>query len=195
MAKTKGTTSPPPSLAAWQARATHTITLPSGQRVQIRVVGIGTLLEKGDLPEDLLEIAVLELTSEGGATAALASDLAGAENGNREKAMERIASYGEFQRHLVCSAVVGVETEQGTFEPLTLTPDDIASGTLPEDDLAMIAEIVQRLRAHDARGVRIGVEPLDRWATFREAHGCPDANCEGCTKLVAALSSVDVGAV
>lgn len=198
-AKTKTASTPPtPSLAAWQARATHTITLPSGQRIQIRIPGIGTLLEKGDLPEDLLEIALLELTTEGGATAALAAELAQSENGNREQALERLASYGEFQRHLVCAAVCGVETSPDVFEPITLTAESLFDGSLPEDDLAMVAEIVQRLRAHDARGVRIGVEPIDRWATFREAHGCDgdepgNPPCKGCEKLVAALSSVDVG--
>lgn len=193
---TKHASTPPtPSLAAWQARATHTITLPSGQRIRIRIPGIGTLLEKGDLPEDLLEMALLELTAEGGATAALAGELANAENGNREKAVERIARYGEFQRHLVCAAVVAVETAPDAFEPLTLTPESLLDGSLPEDDLAMVAEIVQRLRAHDARGVRIGVEPIDRWATFRESHGCADEGCEGCQKLIDALSSTDVGAV
>lgn len=187
-------TSPTPSLAAWQARALHTITLQSGQRLQIRIPGIGTILEKGDLADNLLEIALLELTTKGGATAALAADLA-SENGNRDEALKRISRYGEFQRHLVCTAVVGIETAPGVFEPITLTPADLLDGSLPEDDLAMVAEIVQRLRFHDARGVRIGVEPLDRWATFREAHECPDEDCEGCQKLVEVLSSVDVGAV
>lgn len=193
--KTKSVSTPPtPSLAAWQARATHTITLSSGQRVQIRIPGIATILEKGDLADDLLEIALLELTTKGGATAALAADLA-SENGNREQALERIARYGEFQRHLVCAAVVAVETAPHVFEPLGLTPDSLLDGSLPEDDLAMVAEIVQRLRFYDARGVRIGVEPIDRWAAFREAHGCPDEDCEGCAKLIDALSSVDVGAL
>jgi hypothetical protein len=59
----------------------------------------------------------------------------------------------------------------------------------------MVSEIVQRLRVTDARGVRIGVEPLDRWASFREAHGCPDQDCPGCAQLVRELSSVDVGDV
>jgi len=181
------------SLSAWQARAVHTITCPSGQRLKIRIPGIGTLLEKGDLPDDLLEIALLELTTEGGATAVLATELT-SENGDRSKALERIAHYGEFQRHLVCSAVEAIETAPGVFEPLTLTADDLLSGSLPEDDLALVAEIVQRLRVHDARGVRIGVEPLDRWATFREVHHCTE-DCEGCAELVQRLSSVDVGGV
>lgn len=192
--KTKSASTHSPELAVWQARSTHKLTLPSGQRVQIRIPGIATILEKGDLPEDLLEIALLELTSEGGATAALAAELASG-NGNQAKAIERLARYGEFQRHLVGAAVMGVETSPDVFTPITLTPEDLLDGSLPEDDLAMIAEIVQRLRAHDARGVRIGVEPIDRWATFREAHGCPDEDCEGCAKLIEALSSVDLDAV
>jgi hypothetical protein len=194
--KTTTPTAPSPSLAAWQARALHTITLPSGQRVKIRIPGIATLLEHGDLPEDLAELALLELTSEGGATAALAGELAQAsENGARAAVLERIARYGEFQRNLVCAAVVAVETAPGAFEDVSLTPETLMELGLPEDDLALVAEIIQRLRAHDARGVRIGVEPLDRWATFREAHGCPDQDCPGCAKLVAALSSVDLGEV
>jgi hypothetical protein len=192
--RTPSATAPSPSLAAWQARALHTITLPSGQRVRIRIPGIATILEHGDLPDDLIELALLELTSEGGATGALAAQLS-SENGDRAQALARIARYGEFQRRLVCAAIVAVETEPGTWEEVRLTPELLASGDLPEDDLAMVAEIVQRLRAHDARGVRIGVEPLDRWATFREAHGCPDEDCPGCQKLVASLSSTDLGAV
>ena len=195
MSTKTASTPPSSSLAAWQARALHTITLPSGQVVKIRIPGIGTLLEHGDLPEDLLEIAVLELTTEGGATAKLATDLATSENGEREKTLERIARYGEFQRHLVCAAVSAVQTAPDTFEPITLSPESLLQEALPEDDLAMISEIVQRLRAHDARGVRIGVEPLDRWAMFREAHGCDDENCKGCQKLIDALSTADVGGV
>lgn len=199
MAKTSSTSSTSaasPSLAAWQARATHEITLPSGQRVRIRIPGIATLLEHGDLPDDLVELALLELTTDGGATAALAADLAAAsENGAREKALERIAHYGAFQKALVCKALCAVQTAGGAFEDVTLTPDTLDALGLPEDDLAMVAELVQRLRAHDARGVRIGVEPIDRWAAFREAHSCSDSNCEGCAKLVDALSTADVGSV
>lgn len=191
--QTKDSTPPTPEpLAAWRSRSLHAITLPSGQRVRIKIPGIATLLEHGDLPDDLLSIALLELTSEGGATAELARQLQVSENGERAKIVERIAAYGRFQRELVRAAIVQVETEDG-WEDVSLTLDDL--GGLPEDDLAMVSEIVQRLRAHDARGVRIGVEPLDRWATFREAHGCPDEDCPGCAKLVQALSSLDVGAV
>jgi len=194
---TKSKPAASPSLAGWQARSLHTITCPSGQRLRIRLLGIGTLLEHGDLADDLLEFAMLELTTKGGATAKLAEELSSEEVAAkpeaRAEALERVRRYGEFQRHLVCAAVAEIEVEPDKWQRLELAPADVLSGLLPEDDLALVSEIVQRLRAYDARGVRIGVEPLDRWAMFREAHGCPDPTCEGCQKVVAALSSVDVG--
>ncbi len=185
MTKTKPESS---SLSAWQARGEHTITCPSGQRLKIRIPGIGTLLEKGDLPEDLLDLALLELTSDGGAAGALAAEFSSG-NGDKTKALERIRQFGEFQRHLVSFAVKAVETAPNEWEAVTLTPESMTDGSLPEDDLALVAEIVQRLRAHDAKGVRIGVEPLDRWAMFREAHACKD-DCEGCQNVASAFSSI-----
>ncbi len=190
MTKTKQ--EPSPSLSVWQARSVHTITCPSGQRIRIRIPGIATLLEHGDLPDDLTEIALLELSAVNGATGELAQQLASSANGNRSEILERVRQYGQFQRELVRAAVVAVEIE-GEWQDVKLSLDDL--GELPEDDLALVAEIVQRLRATDARGVKIGVEPLDRWATFREAHSCPDEGCPGCQKLIDELSSFDVDEV
>jgi hypothetical protein len=169
------------------------VTCPSGQRLKIRIPGIATLLEHGDLPDDLLDIALLELAHADGAAGALASQVQQADTPEAQaEALERLQAFGRFQRELVCAAVVGLEGELG-WTDITLTLADL--DVLPEDDLAMVAEIVQRLRATDARGVRIGVEPLDRWAMFREAHGCPGEGCEGCQKIVDVFSSSDVGGV
>ncbi len=192
MTKTKQ--DPSPSLSVWQARSVHTITCPSGQRIRIRIPGIATLLEHGDLPDDLTEIALLELSAVNGATGELAQQLAST-NGNRAEILERVRQYGQFQRELVRAAVVAVESAPNKWQDVTLSMDDIGGGSLPEDDLALVAEIVQRLRATDARGVKIGVEPIDRWATFREAHSCPDEDCPGCQKLIDELSSLDVDEV
>jgi len=193
---TKTKQEPSPSLSVWQARSVHTITCPSGQRIRIRIPGIATLLEHGDLPDDLTEIALLELSAVNGATGELAQQLASSStNGNRAEILERVRQYGQFQRELVRAAVVAVESAPNEWQDVTLSMDDIGGGSLPEDDLALVAEIVQRLRATDARGVKIGVEPLDRWATFREAHSCPDEDCPGCQKLIDELSSLDVDEV
>jgi len=49
--------------------------------------------------------------------------------------------------------------------------------------------IVTGRQTFDAAGVRIGVEPLDAWATFRDEHGCaPD--CQACVTARGRLSSV-----
>ncbi|MCS7008214.1 MAG: hypothetical protein NZL88_11735, partial [Gaiellaceae bacterium] len=98
--------------------------------MRIKIPGIATLLEHGDLPEDLISLALLELTSEGGATAQLAQELAAAEDGQREKVLERIAAYGRFQRELARAAIVAVEVD-GDWEEVELSPDDLSD--LPED--------------------------------------------------------------
>lgn len=187
----------PPSLVGWQTRTLHTITCPSGQRIKIRLPGIGTLLEQGDLPGELVELALLELTQEGGAAGALAARV-DAGDVPQEELVQRIRRFAAFQKHLVKAAVTEVETAPGVWDPVALTDHHVA--VLPEDDLAMVSEIVQRLRAYDAKGVRIGVEPLNRWAEFCAAHGCEDTGegaegCQGCQTLQQRFSSVDVGGV
>lgn len=193
-AATEPAFAPPRSLAAWQAKALHTVTCPSGQRLRIRIRGLATILEAGDLPEDLVDIAFTELTHEMGAAGAITKDLVGGEvsDEQRTRALRRMREFGRLQRHLVCVSVEEME-QGGDWQPVTLTLDDL--DVLPEDDLAMVAEIVQRLRGQDARGVTIGVDPLDRWASFREAHGCAAEGCEGCETVVRLFSSAHLGQV
>jgi hypothetical protein len=156
-------------------------------------------LEHGDLPDDLAEVALEELMNttvdEFGRALSGAAKWSAAVAEDRAETLARIRRFAEFQRHLACDAIEELETD-GVWERVTLTPADLAE--LPEDDLALVAELVMRLRNRDARGVTIGVEPLDRWATFREAHQCDDGSsggprCEGCQKVTELFSSVDVG--
>ncbi len=168
----------------WRQKGVHTVTGPSGAVLKIRVPGIGTLLQLGELPDYLVGIALLDISHPDGAAGALremADDLLDDEK--QAKVLAEVRKLGEYQRRLVVAAMV---------EP-AVTYEDVSAGDLPEDDLGMVAEIVQRLRATDARGVRIGVEPLDRWATFHREHGLPEGECDHCRALVAAASSVDVG--
>ncbi len=204
------TSAPPDPLGAWQRRTLHRVTCPSGQRLKIRIPGLATMLEHGDVPDDLVELALAELSNERGATGLLAEELAQASDAPdddeaRARVLERLKEYGRLQRVLACEAIAYVEAgEDGPADvvdadgsrwfAIELTIED-TYGELPEDDLAMVAEIAQRLRLYDAQGVRIGVEPLDRWTSFREAHGCPDADCPGCAKLIESVSSAHVGAV
>lgn len=181
---------PPPSLSGWQARAIHTITVPSGQRLKIRIPGIATLLEHGDLPDDLVDLALAEVTKPDGAAGEVARLMDADED--REKALVRLAQFGTFQKQLVCCAVLEVERD-GVWQPVSLSLADLDD--LPEDDLAMVAEIVQRLRGKDARGVTIGVEPVDRWRRFHDHHGLDAEGCGSCAAFLDELSTSDVGQV
>jgi hypothetical protein len=178
------------SLHRWRQRSLHTITCPSGQRLKIRMPGIATLLERGELPATLIPVALLDFTDEMGATGAMAAALA--DEKPQEEVMALLAGFTSLQRWLACKAIVAVEGEPGDWHDVTLDPDD--ADFFPEDDLAMVAEIVQRVRDLDAAGVRIGVEPAERWATFREEHQC-DEDCEACARVLDAFSSVHMGGV
>jgi hypothetical protein len=190
------------SLSGWRARALHTITLPSGQRVRIRLPGIATLLEHGDLSEELFEIAIAELTDTisvpgiDSPSVIPGSVQWATKEVTTEEKLKRIATYGRFQRELVCVAVEEIEVD-GEWQPFKLALDDLDA--LPEDDLSLIADIVQRIRFRDARGVRIGVEPLERWATFRQGHkgiACTgDEDCPGCESVRQSFSSLDLDPV
>lgn len=183
------TTSPPSDATpadVWRERAIHTVTGPTGSVAKIRIPGIGTILAAGDLPTHLIRLALLDISHKDGAASALEGLLDEVlDDDKREELLREVTNLREYQAHLVAAALVEPE----------LTVDEILSGEFPEDDLSMIAEIVQRLRAFDARGVRIGVEPLDRWARFHEEHELGTESCEHCERLARQFSSVDVGAL
>lgn len=171
----------------WRQKAIHTVTAPSGAVLRIRIPGIATLLENGDLPDHLIGLALLDISKPEGAASALREMLDDIlDESRRVKVVEEVAKFAEYQRRIIAAALV---------EP-ALTYDEIATGDLPEGDLAMVADIVQRLVGTDARGVRIGVEPLDRWARFHHFHGLPEGGeCDGCNRWADEFSSIDVGAV
>jgi hypothetical protein len=170
---------------AWKKRGgPHRITLPSGQRVLARVLGLGSLARLDGLPEDLTDAVVLHVVNleHGGLPAVIAAEL-GAVSTDPEVAArvsQRISDFGRLTKHLVAEALVEPKLSIGDLEQI------------PEDDLEMLMRIVTGRQTFDAAGVRIGVEPLDAWATFPREHGCA-ADCEACKNALAALSSVDVG--
>lgn len=176
------------ALAAWQTRL-HTITCPSGQQLRIRIPGVETILEHGDLPESLIEMALKEITRQDGAAGAVAEELPTLEP---EARIRRLAEFGAFQRELVAAAVMEI-ADGDKWEPLRLTGDEVRE--LPDQDVEMVAMIVLRIRSTDARGVTVGVEPIDRWARFHETHGIDPASCPSCQAFVDELSTADVGPV
>jgi len=100
---------------------------------------------------------------------------------------ETLQRFDDYHRFLISRALVDPE----------LSYDELQEGSPvrpPQEDLDLLVEILTRGRDTDAAGVKLGVEPLDRWATFREFHGC-EPGCPSCQEVVDALSTSDVGAL
>lgn len=168
------------SKTAWAGLAVHTITLASGARVKVRFPNVALLLAGDAVPEELRGEAMRKVSEELFASL----DQPDAAGGLTE---ETLKQFDDYHRFLISRSLV---------EP-TLTYDELEEGRPtrpPQEDLDLLVEILVRGRDTDAAGVRLGVEPLDRWATFRHHHGC-DESCEACAKVIDAFSSVDVGAL
>jgi hypothetical protein len=183
-------TAKPPTPEAWAGSAgswkkrggPHRITLPSGQRVVANVLGLSQLARLEGLPDDLTDAVVMHVVNldHGGLPAVIGAELSKAGQGDEqaaEKANQYIADFGRLTKHLVAEALVKPELTVGDLDEV------------PEEDLEMLMRIVTGRQTFDAAGVRIGVEPLDAWATFRDEHNCP-ADCEACVTARGRLSSV-----
>lgn len=173
---------------AWKKRGgPHRITLPSGMRVRARVLGLATLARLEGLPEDLTDAVVLHVANleAGGLPAVIGVELANQKTDPEAAARlaKHVADFGRLTKHLVAEALV---------EP-AMTVDELDE--IPDDDLEMLMRIVTGRQAFDAAGIRIGVEPVDAWATFRHAHGCDELRDEDCPRCLEArrrLSSLHV---
>jgi hypothetical protein len=171
------------SKTSWAGLAVHTITLPSGARVKARFPNIELLLAGDAVPDELRETAMSKVLEK----LRVAIGQPAAEEDEATVTPEALRRLDDYQRFLVSRALV---------EP-KLSYEDLAEGSPfrpPEEDVWMLMEIFARERNLDAVGVMLGIEPLDRWATFRDQHGCGEG-CEACAQVINAFSSVDVGAV
>lgn len=174
------------SPADWKRRAgPHRVTLNSGMRALIRVLGMGVLSRLEALPDDLTQAVILhyEHIEQGGLVAVIAENMVAGGQGDQEaaeRALKLTRDLGELTRRIVVEALI---------EPkMTLAELD----EIPELDLEELMRISTGRQAFDAEGVTIGVEPLDPWAQFRHLHNCtPD--CAGCAELVDRYSTVHVG--
>jgi hypothetical protein len=168
--------------ANWKARGgPHRITLPSGMRVQARVLGLASLARLDGLPDDLTDAVVLHVANleQGGLPAVIGAELAAQKTDPEAAARlaKHVADFALLTRHLVAEALV---------EP-AMTVGDLDQ--VPEDDLEMLMRIVTGRQAFDAAGIRIGVEPVDAWATFRHEHECSE-DCPRCIEARRRLSSL-----
>lgn len=163
------------SKEAWGQLGTHTVTLPSGAVVKIRLPDLTLLLAGDAVPDHLRTVALDEIANALNLRTSAELETAGTVT------TERISGLAELQRFMVSQMLVEPKfTEDELADPVTAPP---------AEDQKMLAELAGRERDTDARGVRIGVEPLDRWELWRQAHNCPD-QCDHCAEVIDVLSSL-----
>lgn len=129
----------PVTLAAWKKAASHYPLLPSGVRVGIRIPDLPALIEAGQIPQHLLDVAL------------------GIAAGEDEKpSVELIKTQREFTDKLVQLTVV---------EP-TLSEDDLKE--IPFEDKDFIVSVATRQRDLDAEGEHLaGLTKSDKFRRFR----------------------------
>ncbi len=163
---------------AWAKRSLHTIGLPSGQQVKVKIPNLAQVLRDDALPNRLKAAAAQQLM-------ASIDPVATGEAMRSASDEERIAMVTDAQ-DLYLHVAAGM-----LVEPEGVTTEDFTDGSLPYEDAELLIAIAQRERDTDARGVRLGVEPLSRWEAFRREHGCSE-DCPACEALRRAFSSVDM---
>lgn len=139
---TKTETEPKPaSLSEWKKATVHTVRLPSGMYVGMKVPDLAGLIEAGVIPQNLLD-AALAVTGD-----------------DAEKKPDRdfIVKEKEFTDALVIASVVTPK----------ITPADVDE--IPFPDKVMLMEIATRQRDLDAEGNHIG--GLDKSDKFRKFRG------------------------
>jgi hypothetical protein len=104
------------SLDTWKAKSLHTIPLPSGAEVSIRLPNVSKMVIGGDFPNALRDIALRELQ--------------GLDRG--ELTMEQLEAAVTFGNYVVCATVVDPK----------LTPDDLDE--LPQEDVEALAALAKR---------------------------------------------------
>lgn len=128
------------SKADWKKAAVHNVLLPSGVRVDVKVIDLPRLVETGQFPQHLLDVALKEASGGEKTTPSI----------------ELIQQQREFTDLIVRMAVV---------EP-ALDPEDMDE--VPFEDKAMILDIATRQRDYDAEGAHIGgLDSSERFRKFR----------------------------
>lgn len=150
--------------------------------MKARIPDTGMLLRNDAMPVRLRAIVLLELTHKDGAAGALSEQIiAGIDDEKKLVDIEKSQqALDEMQRRLLVEMLVEPELDAADVD------------SLPVDDRVMLTGIAQRELAYDAVGRRVGVEELDRWATFCREHGC-DEGCPHCLEARGQLSTVNGG--
>lgn len=137
----------PRSKTKWKKAKRHDVTLPSGEQVTITIPNLAELAKGGQLPNELLKIAVPEIAGPE------------PEPTNEKEAEETLSRLAKFQSWIVCEAVVDPAIDES----------DIAE--LPSEDVEMIVALATRQRVVDEVGHHLG--GLEGSADWREFRGLP----------------------
>jgi hypothetical protein len=167
---------------AWEALGIHTITLPSGAVVDIRIPDLSLLLAGDAVPEQLRGAALQEIVT-------AFSSAKGDEEARAAEAMGKLATDPEGLNQLVDLYRWLVTV---TLVDPVITEEELRTRKFPSEDLTMITEFAGRRRLMDARGVTLGIEPIDRWDLWRQAHVC-DEECPACEAVINGLSTTFTG--
>jgi hypothetical protein len=185
----------PSGLEAWKGRTWHKpVTLPSGVEVAVRIPSLAALIKEEGLPDRLRALVIKASAHPGGLQGVTREDYMQTEEKPAEERQDLLAAavsdLADLQQRLVLENVRTLDGE-------TLTAEDLDG--VPEPDKEWLGLIMLRQIAYDAKGVRLGVEPLDSWERFRHWHGCGDehgsAGCSACASLQDEFSTADLGHV
>lgn len=166
----------PSSREELAARTTHRVTGYDGN-YEIRFLDLEQLIANDAVPETLLGIALREVLGDEEEARKMADQVRA---GDISEATRLVKDLIALQRWLTVESIV---------EPL-IDLHDVEAGLVSARDLELLRQIAMRERNTDARGVFLGVVPLDLFTTFREVHeliggddwrdGHPAGLVEGC---------------
>jgi hypothetical protein len=128
------------TLDAWTKAKRHTITRPSGTKVEVEIPDLPALVKTGTIPNELVDVAI------------------GVVQGKQEITREDIVKQADFYNKLVAMTVISP----------SITEEQVTAGAIPFEDKELIVEIATRQRDIDAIGHHIsGLERVKEWRTFR----------------------------
>jgi hypothetical protein len=157
----------------------HRATLPTGRQALVSFPALGPLTRANAVPDELRDMVLKEMLHPVGAAHAVAQEVREVEDSQARWELAARLS-GEL-----LAMYTWLVAEHVLVEP-KLTIGELEQ--LDERDLEWLIDVATRKTSTDARGVRLGVMSLEDVAVFREEHFCA-AECEGCQRMVARLSS------
>lgn len=135
------------SKSAWKKAGVHTVTMPSGAVVDIRIPNLAQMAEAGELDNELLQYAIPDKSSE-----EPEKEL------TPEEKKANLTKLAQFHAWLVSKTLV---------DP-AVTPEEVPS-VVPTPDLEVLVELASRRRDMDVVGHHIG--GLEVSAAFRKFRG------------------------